>query len=377
EKQETVASPQSVRLAGGHRFAADFHQALCHLDQVAADQLGAVDGLLQRHGDDLVAAQRHHAAELAFVHHVNGADAVARGQHAVEGAGRAAALDVPQHHGAALESGAALQLPGQHNADAAQPDVAELVAAQVLDDGSAVFHVHVGGKLGAFGHHHDAEVAPARVTAAQALGDLFDVKGALGNQDDVGAAGDPAVHGDPAGVAAHDLHHDDPVVGLGGGVHTVNGFGGDADGGGEAEAEVGAAEIVVNGLGNADYLGSALVQTHGDRLRVVAADGDEGVNFVAAQVLHAALQAAFALGRVGARGAQDGAAARQDAGHRLQVERHGLVFHHPAPAFHEADELVAVVEDAFANDGSYDGVQPGAVAAAGENSDLHNCVLKR
>src|SRR5581483_1597695 len=230
---------------------------------------------------------------------------------------------------------------------------------------------------GAFGHHHDAEVAPARVTAAQALGDLLDVKGALGNQDDVGAAGDPAVHRDPAGVAAHDLHHDDPVVSLGGGVHTVNGFGGNTDGGVEAEAEVGAAEIVVNGLGNADYLDSALVQAHGDRLRVVAADGDEGVNLVAAQVLHAALQAAFALGRVGARGAQDGAAARQDAGHRLQVERHGLVFHHPAPAFHEADELVAVVEDAFANDGSYDGVQPGAVAAAGENSDLHNCVLKR
>src|SRR6266446_6035213 len=56
------------------------------------------DGLGQRDGNNLVPAQRRHLPEFATVHHVDGAQSVARGQYAVESAGRSAPLDVAEHN---------------------------------------------------------------------------------------------------------------------------------------------------------------------------------------------------------------------------------------------------------------------------------------
>ena len=71
------------------------------------------------------------------MHHVDGAQAVARRQHAIERAGRAAALDVSQHDRAGFESGALLNLAGENVGDAAQFGVTKFVLAHVLHDGSA------------------------------------------------------------------------------------------------------------------------------------------------------------------------------------------------------------------------------------------------
>ena len=109
-----------------------------HVDHFLVDGAVLGDGIAQGHRNDLVAAQRRHPAELAVVHHVDGSQAVAGGQHAVEGAGRAAALDVPQHYGAGLKAGAAFDFARQNIADAAQARVPEFVFSQVLHDGSAV-----------------------------------------------------------------------------------------------------------------------------------------------------------------------------------------------------------------------------------------------
>ena len=43
----------------------------------------------------------------------------------------------------------------------------------------------------------------------------------------------------------------------------------------------------------------------------------------------------------------------------------GFVFHYAAPAFNEANELIVVVENAFAYCGADDRIKSGAVAAAG------------
>ena len=83
------------------------------------------------------------------------------------------------------------------------------------------------------------------------------------------------------------------------------------------------------------------------------------------------LEAAFDLLDVSARGAKDGAAALEDAAGGLEVERHRFVVDDAAPAFHEADELIAVVVDAFAHNGANDGVQAGAVSASGKHSNPH------
>ena len=70
-------------------------------------------------------------------------------------------------------------------------------------------------------------------------------------------------------------------------------------------------------------------------------------------------------------GAEHRAAARQRAAHRLDRQRHRAPLAHAVPRVEEADELVAVDPLALAHDGPDHGVQPGAVAAAGEDADSH------
>src|SRR5215471_14709711 len=198
------------------------------------------------------------------MHHVDGADAVTRGQHAIEGAGRSAALNVAEHDVAGFESGAALDFAREDLPDAAQAHVPEFVFAHLGDDRRALRRIDVAGELRAFGNDDDAEVASASVTQANAFGDFLDVERLFGNEDHVGAAGDAAVHGDPSGVAAHDFDHHDALMRFGGGVNAIDGFHRGVDGGVEAETEVGAAEIVVDGLGNAHDLNALLEELLGD-----------------------------------------------------------------------------------------------------------------
>ena len=164
-------------------------------------------------------------------------------------------------------------------------------------------------------------------------------------------------------------------MGLGGGVQPVDGLGGDADRGVEAEGVVGGGQVVVDGLGHADAVDAVLVgEPGGDAEGVLAADRDERVDLVLGEVLLDAADAVLLLEGIGARGAEDGAAAGQDAAHGGDVERDGVAFERTAPAVPEADELVAVLLHALADDGPDDGVEPGAVAASGQYSDPHGNV---
>jgi hypothetical protein len=79
-----------------------------------------------------------------------------------------------------------------------------------------------------------------------------DGDGLLGDEDDVGAARDPAHDGDPAGVAAHHLDDHDAVVRLGGRVQAVDRLRGDEDRGVEAERVIGRGKVVVDRLRHAD-----------------------------------------------------------------------------------------------------------------------------
>ncbi len=210
---------------------------------------------------------------------------------------------------------------------------------------------------------------------ADGVRDLVDVKGAFGDEDDVGAAGDAAVESDPACVAAHDLDDHDAVMSLGGGVYAVEGLADDVAGGVKSESVIGAAEIVVDGLGNADDLGAAFVQLLGDRKRVVTADRDESLDLICFERGQATVDAVGALRGIGARSAQDGAAARQNAAHRVKIEGNADVFQDAAPAFHEPDEFVFISEDALAHDRANDGVQARTIPSAGQHTNLH-CLLR-
>src|ERR1700678_743374 len=106
---------------------------------------------------------------------------------------------------------------------------------------------------------------------------MLDVDFFFWNQNDVRTAGNSGGVGDPACVAAHDFNYDHAVVRVGGGVDAIDGFGGDHDRSVVSEGLVGAADVIVDGLGNADGIDAVVTQEERDGLRVVAAERDERV----------------------------------------------------------------------------------------------------
>ena len=102
--------------------------------------------------------------------------------------------------------------------------------------------------------------------------------------------------------------------------------------------------------------------------RAVAADHDHGVDAVR---LDRRPDAGVALAvdvRVASRRAEDRAAALEDAAHVLALERPHVPLHEAVPAVADADDLHPVGDGRTADDGADDRVEPGAVAAGGENA---------
>src|ERR1700733_14300879 len=86
------------------------------------------NGFGERNGNNLVSAQRRHLSEFTAVHHVDGAQAVTRSQHAVVGGGRSAALNMSEDYRARLEAGTLFDLIRQRCTNSAQANVSEFVA---------------------------------------------------------------------------------------------------------------------------------------------------------------------------------------------------------------------------------------------------------
>jgi hypothetical protein len=93
---------------------------------------------------------------------------------------------------------------------------------------------------------------------------------------------------DVAGVAAHDLDHHHPVVGLGRRVQPVDGVHAHLHRGVEAERELGGRQVVVDGLGHADHVHALGRQLGRHAQRVLAADGDQRVDPRVARVFFTA-----------------------------------------------------------------------------------------
>ena len=243
-----------------------------------------------------------------------------------------------------------------------------------------LFPLHLGlfGVDGTLGHGDDGEVGAFAGAALHSVADTVDVVGLLGQQDDVCTAGDAGIEGQPAGLVAHDLDAHDAAVAAGGGVDAVDDLSGDVHGGVEAEGDVGAVDVVVDGLGQADDVQTLLGEEVGRLVGAVAAEAEQtvelgvlvglfhGRDLVDLVLFHHAHQL-----EGGALGSEDGAAQRQDAAEIVLA--HLLVF--------AGDEAVVAVQDAHdldvlaepsiqgfghAADG---GVQAGTVAAGGQDTN--------
>src|SRR5207247_3341245 len=99
-----------------------------------------------------------------------------------------------------------------------------------------------------------------------------------------------------------------------------------------------------------------------DAERVLAPDGDERIEPAAFEVRQHALHAAVDLERVGARGAEDRAAAREETGDLSRPERLVETLDEAFPAFADTD-YVAAPGHHSPPDGADDGVLARAVAA--------------
>jgi hypothetical protein len=203
------------------------------------------------------------------------------------------------------------------------------------------------------------------------VGDLVHVRFDLGDEGDVRGAGHTRAPGDPTGVAAHDLDDHDPLVAPGRGPHSIYGLGSDGYGGVVAEGSVGGREVVIYGLGTADYPhAEVVVEPVSYPQSVVAADGDEGVYPELLHVLDDLLRVALVLVGVGAGGEEDGAALLQDVADVICSELPNAVGfggEEPLPAALDARDLVAVVLDAPHSHGSDHAVRCRCVPATREN----------
>ena len=209
-------------------------------------------------------------------------------------------------------------------------------------------------------------------TASEGIGKLRD-------QDHVGAARHAGGERDVPGVAPHDLEHHDPAVAGRGDVQAVDRLGRHLDGGAEADRPLGVAEIVVDGLGNADQAPIAqLGQAAQGREAAVAADADQRIELqgviagcdLGRTVDHAGWtrigERVAAIGR-----AQQGAAHGQDAGDdvRAQRDRIDRPRQQPVGGLADAEHFPAVAEHGALDHGPDHCIQAGAVATAGQQAE--------
>src|SRR5579863_8215397 len=85
--------PITTHLLAGY-FTDFFKETVGDIDHLGIDHAILRDRFLQSDGDDLVGAQRGHAAKLASMYHIDCSQPITGREHSVERAWRSAALNV-------------------------------------------------------------------------------------------------------------------------------------------------------------------------------------------------------------------------------------------------------------------------------------------
>ena len=330
-----------------------------------------VDGIGDGDGAGGMVFVAHHEAEFSFFEELDGFDAEAGAEDAVEHGGGASALEVAKDAGADFLSGAV--------ADFASNDFGNASEAVFAGGGleSADFAVPRFRSLGDDNHG----ALGAFLFAAQDFCCHFGkLKGNFRDENDVSTSCQTAVEGDPACVAAHDFDYHDALVTGGGGVQAVEGTGHAFDGGVEAECHVGGLKVVVDGLWNSDNRQARVVHLECGIQGSVAADDDEAVEIQRLECLPCFSEHLGryegALATIAARnelafvdGAEEGASEVHDACGGTAVQHDmGCGLEETFKAILKSDQLPAEFFGGAAG-GAEHGVEAGAVAAAGENSN--------
>jgi len=245
------------------------------------------------------------------------------------------------------------------------------------------------GALLAFSHT-TLPIIPHRA-ALDALADhrnnRFWIEGNFGDQNHVCTAGDACMKRDETGVATHQLEHHHPVMRLGGGMELVDGFRGGGDRGVESESHFRAANVVVDGFGDADDRRAFLIEFMGDAQGPVSAQDKKRIHFEMLDppddLIRDVDHHLFAIPddlpgiRVAAvRRAQDRAAAREQPAHAVDGERHDpLLIHKTIIPVANPQNLTVIFVNGGLHRSADDRVQTGRVTAPGQDSDSFHGML--
>jgi hypothetical protein len=275
-------TPDEVLAAFSKDTHADYPEAFCGFDEegVFADVVVVAGGFVEGDGGDDVVFIGYHLAEFLFEDELEGFYAEEGGQDAVEGNRCSAALDVAEDGFAYFGLAARVfQLFGELIGYAAQTDVFGAFFAGGSGDASFF-------RFRAFGDDDIGKAPAFLITKVQALYELLDIVGDLGNETDLGTTGDGGVRGDPPGIAAHHFHDHHAMVAFGRCHELVEAVGGDLYRGLKAEGHIGGGQVIVDGLRHADHRDPLVRQHLRDLLRAVTADVDHRIELQGLELFH-------------------------------------------------------------------------------------------
>ena len=250
------------------------------------------------------------------------------------------------------------------------------VDAQLLVDALADVH----GAARALGHHHHIVGGAGQAGLTYLLHHVpVKVHGPLGDEHRRGTHGDAHIQGQITGAAAHDLHHRAALVGLHGVPQLIHTLDGRVAGGVKADGIVGAADVVVDGGGDAHHLkglpllGQLAGQGQGPPEGAVAADGHDALQPQQLAGGDGLLPALRRHKLLAAGGIQHGAALVDNMADAVAVHADKVVVDETVPAPADADALNAPVHRR-AHHCPHRRVHAGGVAAAGQYADPFHLV---
>src|SRR5262249_16512122 len=121
-------------------------------------------------------------------------------------------------------------------------------------------------------HDDDCEFFPELLPFLNFTADAFVGERNFRNQNYVRAAGHTRKQSDPAGVTTHDFENHDAIMTFSSGMQPIERIGRARHGGIKSEREQRSLQIVVYGLGHADYWNSVFKKLLRDAQRAVAAN---------------------------------------------------------------------------------------------------------
>ena len=196
----------------------------------------------------------------------------------------------------------------------------------------------------------------------------FKINGFLRNQHRSGAASQAHIHGKVSGIASHHLHDGAPLVGLHGVAKLVDALNGGIGSSVEANTVVGAADVIVDGTGDADDINAEFTEGSGTPESSVAANGNNAVQTQEFTGGNGLALAFFCHKLLAPGGIKDRTAAVDRVSDTLFIQADNIAVNETVPAPADAVAFQAVVNRG--SDNCTDaGVHAGCVTAAGQDSN--------